>query len=91
MITTTQLRLYLTTPLSDAALAEVITAQVAEIERYYPGAPDDAYRDMQIVELAKNWLAYDGYASQSLPGVVNQWQSERIAIASRRRQSMQWS
>lgn len=90
MITTQQIRQLITPDedISDATLTILVNAALLDIQRFYPDAPDDAYRDMQIIDWLKCALAYDGLASISHPGYSAGYEEAKAKIASRRMVSL---
>ena len=67
-----------------------MAGSLLDIQRYEPDAPDDYFRDLQLVELVKLYLAYDGVASVTLPGYTARWEDRREELASRRA-PLKWS
>lgn len=84
LISVTELRQHTSSDLPDTELERILQMALTDILRYEPNAPDDNFRDGQLVELVKLFLAYDGVAAITLPGYSARWEDRRAEIASRR-------
>ena len=66
--------------LSDTALQLILDAEDSYITSVAPDADDNELRDSVLVDLIKNKLAYDGYASSSIQGFSGSWENRRSCI-----------
>lgn len=66
--------------LSDENWQRMLDGELLYLEREAPDAPDNAERDLVLVDLIKNRLAYRGLASLSEAGVTTAWRRERANI-----------